>query len=199
MKSKALIDPKKYNYLLSHFIEEIVGNPYYNQTWVWCNKCNKKHNVNSEIAYNHKVKPIPINCKNVDDHCWKYTGKDKFFGIDVLFFLIPDGINYFDVNTNRCAVYECFICQKMKMSNGYTMELISDLRELELKNSDEKQKLEIHSIIRLMEKIKKQGIEGLKEVNGIKFDLNEEKHYRLSYLNEKMIKIQKIENFIIEE
>ncbi len=97
---------------LHYFSKELEDNPYYNQKLVWCNECGRTHRINSDVACNHSVKPIPMKCEVDEDHCWnmKDISQKKIFGIDIF------DHNYMDTGLfiihREGVVEECIVCDK---------------------------------------------------------------------------------------
>lgn len=108
--SKKIILSKRGKSYLHYFDEELKDNPYYNQKVVWCNDCNRTHRINSNIAWDHNVNPIPVKCEVDEDHCWnmKDISQKKIFGISIY------DHNYMDTGLfvihRECVVEECIVC-----------------------------------------------------------------------------------------
>ena len=114
--------------------DELKDNLYYNQTWFWCENCNKKHKINLEIPWKHSVKLMPIKCEIDEDHCWKSTGKTKKFGGIDIFNMTKDKVSILLTEGN---VAECIVCGKKGLIEltGITDRI--DLTSIQLKELNE--------------------------------------------------------------
>jgi len=103
----------------------------YNSIWVWCNRCQSKHGIGTNISSNHsdKCQLIPIKCNSNSDHCWKYIGNHYE---DI--YSISKNNTYIKVNVDNIAhikhllidnwkkwviigedsLYRCIACKKEK-------------------------------------------------------------------------------------
>ena len=184
--SKRIELSKRGKSYLHHFNEELEDNPYYNQKLVWCNECGRTHRINSNIAWDHNIKPIPIKCEIDEDHCWKMKDikQKKIFGMDIY---DHDYMNTgLFIMHRECVIEECMICGK------------KGLRELTFIT------LNIDTVPQLKEV--KEYIQSIKSMDFKKLEKLNHETFRngsggiiiqIPELDEKIREIQNINNYII--
>lgn len=153
---KKRIDVSKYNLKdwrdTNKLRDELKDNLYYNQTWVWCESCNKRHRLSSGIPYRHSVKPMPIKCEVDGDHCWKSTGVKKRFGIEIANWLSVS--NDVIIMFTDAIVVECVICGRKGLHELTFITHRTDITDIQLKELNE-----------YIQSIKDIGIEKLNEMS----------------------------------
>jgi len=170
---------------LHYFSDDIEDNPYYNQKVVWCNGCDRTHRINSGVAWDHNVKPIPIKCETNEDHCWnmKDISQKKIIGIDIydhdymdtgLFIIHREGV-----------VEECIICGRKGLEE---LSFIGeDLTAIQFKEVNE-----------YIQSIKSMEFEKLEKMNHKTFrDGSGGIIIQIPDLDKKIREIQNIQNYII--
>ena len=187
--SKRIELSKRGKSYLHHFGEELEDNPYYNQKLVWCNECGRTHRINTDVACNHSVKPIPIKCEVNEDHCWnmKDIRQKKIFGINIsdhdymdtgLFIIHREGV-----------VEECIVCDK------------KGLRELSFIGEDlrvNKVKEQFKEVSKYIQSIKSMEFEKLEKMTHNTFgDGSGGIIIQIPEFNKKIREIQNIQDYII--
>lgn len=142
----------------------------YNSIWVWCNKCQRKHGIGTDISSKHsnKCQLIPKKCNLEKDHCWKYIG-DVYKDI----YSISKNNTYLKVYHNELSniedklvndwkewliigetsVNQCIVCKK---ENEETCALISE-KQLKIKlnnNTINQKKEEIVKLLKIFNNLK---------------------------------------------
>ena len=161
--------------------DEIENNLYYNQVWVWCCRCGGRHRLSSGIPFGHPVKPIPVKCESIEDHCWKSVGQKKKFGMDIF-----EGIeNEVGILLTECHVVKCIICDKIGL------EELTFITDYNIDISVDQSK-ELYEYVRL---IKDLGFKRINEMQTNKYKGME--IIRIPEFDKKVREIQNINNYII--
>lgn len=166
---------------LHYFIDELKDNLYYNQKVVWCNNCERTHRINSNIAWDHNVKPIPVKCETIENHCWKSVGQKRKFGMEIfkgikndIFILLTEG-----------NVVECIVCNRKGLIElTFITDNNKDITTVQLKELNE-----------YVQSIRDLGFKKLNEMTN-----NEYKRIgviKIPRFDEKLREIQNIEDYII--
>nr|BDI55089.1 MAG: hypothetical protein [uncultured archaeon] len=181
---------------LNSFFDDLENNLYYNQIWVWCEKCGRRHNTNSDIAWEHFVKPIPIKCKVDEDHCWRnlfkqFARNKKFIIIEL--YLLSDGKDTM-IWLSEGYTRKCIICGKKGLDLGITVEPFISLKKRE--EYGNLTTTQLKEIIKYIQSIKDLGFKKLNEMTGNQFK-GEDIVFRMIELSKKLREIQNIEDYLI--
>lgn len=173
---------------LHYFIDELEDNLYYNQKVVWCNRCERTHRINSNIAWDHNIKPIPIKCKVDEDHCWNWKdiNQKKIFGMDIYNYNDYRGDGLF-ITHREGSVEECIVCGKKGLRELTFMTDNIDLTATQLKEVNEYiqsiKNMEFEKLEKLSHKTFSNGSGGI--------------IIQIPELDKKIREIQNIEDYII--
>lgn len=173
---------------IAHYRHKIENNPYYNQKWVWCNSCNKRHRVNTYVAYDHKTNPIPIKCKSVEDHCWsmKDISQKKIFGLDIYDHYYNDAGLF--ITRGEGVVVECIVCGIKGLEELTFIGGRVDITVTQLKEVDE-----------YIQSIKTMKFEKLKELEHKTFSSGDGIVIQIPEIDKKIREIQNVGDYIIIE
>lgn len=142
----------------------------YNSIWVWCNKCQSKHGIGTDISSKHsnKCQLIPKKCNSEEDHCWKYIEdiyKDIFSISKNNTYLKINHNNLFDIEDNlvndwkewliigETSIHQCIVCKK---ENEEIFTLISK-EQLKIRldnNTIIQEKKEIEDLLKIFNNLK---------------------------------------------
>lgn len=199
--SKRIELSKKGKLYLHHFDEELEDNLYYNQKVVWCNSCGRTHRINSNIAWDHSVRPIPVKCEVDEDHCWKYTHDEDdylihyFSGADIVLCASKNVL----LSLVEAYGKECIVCGKKGLQSGITILPYLCLNK-ETKRKQYKQLTvnQFDELYKLLQSIKDLGFDELNKITGNQFKGNDIS-FEMINTDIEIRKIQHIEDFIIIE
>ncbi len=184
---KRMNKPSKRVDLAKWHYDEIENNPYYNQKVVWCNNCSRTHRLNTDVANEHPVKPIPIKCEADEDHCWKWKGinQRKIFGIDIY-----NHNDYKDgglfITYSEGVVEECIVCDKKGLEES--------MMSTRMDNVDITA-TQLNEVKEYIQSIKSMKFENLEKLNHKSFNNGE--IIQIPELDKKIREIQNIGDYII--
>ncbi len=178
------VDLTKIDWKIS-FKEEIDYNPYYNQKVVWCNNCGRTHRINSDIAWDHNTKPIPIKCEVDEDHCWKLTYDENnrmiiyFSGLSIC---LQENKNIFLFYPEAVAE-ECIVCGRRGLET---------LSFIDKQPTEDKQ----NKLFTYIQSVKDLGFDKLNEMSGSRFK-GKDIQVRIPKFDEKVREIQHIQDYYV--
>lgn len=170
---------------LRHVWHKIENNPYYNHKWVWCRSCNKRHRVNTYVADDHKIKPIPIKCRSIEDHCWSRKDIRKIFGLGIYDHYYDDTGLF--ITRGEGVVIECIVCDRKGLEE---LMFITD-REVDITATQLKEVEEYIQSIKVME------FESLKELDHKTFSSGDGIMIHIPEIDKKIREIQNIGDYVI--
>lgn len=185
---KKRIDVSKFNFKdwrdVSRLRDELKDNLYYNQTWIWCENCGKRHRLSSGIPWGHSVKPMPIKCEVDGDHCWKRVNQKKKFGMEIH----EEIKNDVSISLTEGNVIECIICKKKGLRElTYIMGNAVDMTTTQLKELDE-----------YIISIKNIGFKKLNKMTCKRYEIiGGRTMLKIPELDEKIREIQNIQDYVI--